>query len=322
MLTAIALSEDDGWFEVDDLAKMSELIGQPGTLLWADADVSTMTSHDVAVIQEEFGLSPLAVEDALNPRQRPKLESYENHLFAVLHQLDTVDDQLEATQISMFIGRRYVLTLHAGATRTLGDTRRRCYQGTKLADQGVSFFTHALLDAIVDDYQSIADALEVRIEELEEIALASRRVPQRDLYSLKQRLARLRRYVTPGERVLATVLEPAKFNLITTRTSEMFRDVHDHTLRILDQIRNIDDLVNAVIDIQRAEQLENQTAITKRLTGWAAIVAVPTFIASVYGMNFRLVPADQTRGGFFFALGLMTVSAVGLYAVFKRRGWI
>src|SRR5688572_12934742 len=143
MLQAIVLSDSDGWTELDDLDAMSEVIKQPGNLLWADADVRSLTSRDVALIAEEFGLHELAVEDALNPRQRPKLESYDTHLFAVFHQLDTVDGQLEAVQISCFIGRRYILTLHAGAQRTLDETRARCIKGEKLSDQGVSFFTHS-----------------------------------------------------------------------------------------------------------------------------------------------------------------------------------
>jgi magnesium transporter len=323
MLTAIALSEEDGWVEVDDLDKMSELIKTPGMLLWADADIATLTSHDIAVIAEEFGLAALAVEDALHPRQRPKLEAYETHLFAVVHQLDTIDDQLEASQISCFIGRRFILTLHAGGSRSLDETRARCIRSKKLADQGVSFFTHALMDVIVDDYQAIADKLEEDIEELEDTALKDPNAPlQSELYALKQKLARLRRYVLPGERVLAIVLEPDRFNLITKRTGELFRDVHDHSLRIIDQIRNVDDLVNAVIDLQRSEQAAEMNQTTKRLTGWAAIIAVPTFIASVYGMNFELIPNEGELLGFWFALGTMLVSGSSLYVYFKKRGWI
>src|SRR5919108_3616337 len=165
MVNALVLSEDDGsWTEVDSLEKMAELMKQPGMLLWVFADVSDLSADDVMGLTKTFSLHHLAVEDALNTRQRPKLEAYDTHLFAVMHQLDTIDGQLEATQISCFVGRRWVLTLHAGGQRMLGEASKRCFKGTKLADQGPSYIMHNLLDTIIDDYQRIADELENEIE--------------------------------------------------------------------------------------------------------------------------------------------------------------
>src|SRR5918999_5640478 len=112
MLMAICHSAGDGWTEIEDLARVSDLRGTHGVLLWAETDVSTLTPEDIATISEEFGLHPLAVEDAVNARQRPKIEVYDNHMFVVFDQLDHVEDQLEATQIACFVGERYVLTLH------------------------------------------------------------------------------------------------------------------------------------------------------------------------------------------------------------------
>lgn len=323
-MNALVLSEDTGaWTEVDDLDKIAELIATPGNLVWAFGDVTELTPLDVEAIAETFALHPLAVEDAVKMRQRPKLEAYESHLFAVMHQLETIEGQLEAQQISCFIGRRWLLTLHQGAHRLLAEATKRCFKGAKLADQGPSYVMHNLLDTIVDDYQQIADRLEDEIEDIEERALADPRAVQPSvLYQLKQRVARLRRYAFPGERVLAMVIEPNRYNLITERTAALFRDIHDHLLRIIDQVHNSDALADAVIDLQRAEQQEALNQVTKRLTGWAAIIAVPTFIASVYGMNFELIPASGERAGFFVALGLMVVSSAVLYRLFKRKTWI
>jgi magnesium transporter len=322
MLRALTLA-DQGWVEVDDLARISDLLQESGALVWARADVADLDEKAVATISEEFGLHPLAVEDALSERQRPKLEVYDTHLFTVMHQLDTINEQLEATQISCFVGQRYVLTLHHEADRTIDEATKRCQRAAKPEDRGPSFVMHALLDTIIDDYQAIADQIEHEIEQVEDRVLHDFRAPvQGELYSIKQRLSRLRRYAVPGERVLATVVEPGRFQLITGRTAEYFRDVHDHTLRIIDQIRNVQDLTDAVFDLQRAEQANEMNDVTKKLTGWAAIVAVPTFIASVYGMNFDLIPNEGDIFGFFFALALMTGSGVGLYGFFKRRRWI
>ena len=324
LINALVLSEDEeNWTEVDDLDKIVELLNTAGQLAWAFADVTKLTSHDVAQIAKVFGLHHLAVEDAMNTRQRPKLEPYDRHLFSVMHQLDLVNGQLEATQIACFVGRRWVLTLHAGAERTLGEASRRCFKGSRNVDQGPSYIMHHLLDTIVDDYQKIADDLEDMVETLEESALANPRAPiQSEMYSLKQRTSRLRRYVFPGERVLAAVTEAGRFSLITKRTAALFRDVHDHTLRIIDQVHTIDALSDAVIDLQRAEMADTLNETTRRLTAWAAIIAVPTFIASVFGMNFVSLPATDARGGFWIVAGIMVAVSSSLFVLFRRKDWI
>jgi magnesium transporter len=324
MLDALVLNEEEGtWTELDDLDKIAELAATPGHLVWGFADVRALTSYDATQLVQAFRLHPLAMDDAMNARQRPKLEAYDRHLFSVMHQLDTVDGHLEATQIGCFVGRRFVLTLHAGAERTLSEASRRCFKGTRLADQGPSYIMHNLLDTIVDDYQRITDELESHIEDLEERALANPRdLLQADIYATKQRLARLRRYVFPGERVLAAVTEAGRFNLITKRTAAQFRDVHDHTLRIIDQVRNIDDLAEAVIDLQRAEAGQALNVAQRRLAGWAAIIAIPTLIASVYGMNFATLPGTGTRNGFWVMLGVMLAAAGTLFTVLRRNHWL
>lgn len=327
MLRAIAHLPDRGWAEVSDLTKISNLCDESGARVWAEADIQTLTETDIATIAEEFGLHPLAVEDAINARERPKLEEYEKHLFTVVHELQPQDGQLEPAQIACFVGTRFVLALHNSADRTMEETRKRLTSATGEIWGGSAFLMHALLDVIVDDYQRIADTIEEDVEEMEEALLTDpRSQPSSRIYTVKQRVARFRRYVLPVSRMLANVVEQgslaANIRLVDTNFGTYFRDVHDHTLRVADQVRNIEDLSNAMIDLVRVEATNAQNEVTKRLTAWAAIIAVPTFIASVYGMNFRLVPADGQLFGFWFALAIMTVSALVLYAYFKRKGWI
>ena len=313
---------DGRWADVDDVSKISDLV-EAGTLVWAHSDVHVFDRRDLATIQEELGLHPLAVEDAVNTRQRPKLEGYENHLFAITHQLDMVDGQLEAKQIACFVGKNWVLTLHDGAERTMKEATSRCLRMPKPSGRGPSFVMHALLDSVVDDYQSIADGIEDEVERLEDVVLSDPTTGQAmQIYSLKQRLARFRRYAQPGSRVLATFVDSNQQTVATSETAAYFRDVLDHTLRITDQLRNVEDLVDAMLELRRSEQMHSMTDVSKRLTGWAAIIAVPTFIASVYGMNFELTPHGMRSWGFEFALGLMVTAAVTLYVFFKKRGWI
>jgi magnesium transporter len=327
MLTAIHFAPGRGWEEVTDLSVISSLCDMSGERVWAEADVSTLTEKDIATIADEFGLHELAVEDATSNKERPKLEEYDAHLFVVVHELEDKDGQLEPVQVACFVGTRFVLALHAGADGIMAETRKRLQATTDEVWGGSAYLMHTMLDTIVDDYQAIADQLEAQIEDLEDQALTDPRAPlQTTLYKVKQRLARFRRYVLPVSRMLAGVTEKGSFApsiaIVDTHFGAYFRDVHDHTLRIADQVRNVEDLADAMIDLVRVEATNAQNEITKRLTGWAAIIAVPTYIASVYGMNFELVPADGKIFGFWFALALMASSAIGLYTFFKRRGWI
>jgi magnesium transporter len=322
MLLAVCQSAESGWTDVEDLSSLSDLRAERTNLLMAEADVSNLTHDDVSLIAEEFDLHALAVEDAVHTRQRPKLESYQTHLFMVMHQLDEEDGQLEAVQIACFVGDRYVLIMHASATRTLEEFKKR-WRANKKAHKDPSHLVHTLVDVVVDDYQDIADRLETEVEELEEIALTVPTAPiQRQLYSLKQRLARLRRYVLPAARLMDWALDPHTDKPFSPETAALFNDVRDHLLRITDEIRNIDDLSQAVLDLNRSEQAAALNEVTRRLSAWAAIFAVETVIAGIYGMNFELVPFDGRVHGFWFAIIVMLILGIALYAYFKRRGWL
>ena len=323
MLMAICHSPQAGWTKVQDLDQLSDLRAQSGNVLWAEADVADLTDEDVTLIAEEFGLHLLAVEDAVSTRQRPKIESYEGHEFIVFHQLDEVDGQLEALQIACFVGDRYVLTIHNGADRTIEAAKNRWRASESDLPERPASLLHTLFDVVVDEYQVIADRLEQGIEDLEELALESPGAPlQRQLYTMKQHLSRMRRYVLPATRLLEWAVTTRRGADLSDETRALFRDVHDHLIRIAEQVSNIDDLSQAVLDLTRSEQSKVLNEVSRRLSAWAAIFAVLTLIAGVYGMNFELVPEDQTLFGFWFAVGLMVVSGGGLFLYFRSRKWL
>lgn len=323
MLKAVRRDGGNTWVEIADLDTISDLRAGAGALLWAEADVKDITADDIATIEREFELDHLATEDAVHTRQRPKLESYENHLFTVLHQLDETDGQLEARQIACFIGSNYVLTIHEGADRLLEEAKRR-WAEREVPEQNAAFLVHTLLDAVVDDYGAIADHLEDEVEDLEDAVLeVPLHLDQRQLYSVKQRVARLRRYVVPANRILDPIINTEHHPLVSRETAAFFRDVDDHLQRIHDQIENIDRLAQAVLDLHRSEQANSLNETTKRLTGWAAIIAVPTLIASVFGMNYSLFPpAEWGRAAFGAILAAMTTTGLLLYRYFKAHDWI
>jgi magnesium transporter len=333
MLLAICHSRETGWDQVEDLSTISDL-REHGELVWAEADVKDLNAADIAMIAEEFSLHELAVEDAVTLRQRPKVETFPDHFFIVLHQLDEEDGQLEPAQISIFLGHHYVLVLHGGAQRILGEARQRWSESTPEHSES-AWLLYTLIDTIVDDFQRIADDLEVEIEEVEELTLESLELPararlalvsdqmmQRRLYSLKQRISRLRRYGQPSVRLVQAILDTKQRELLAQEMVPLFTDIKDHALRIGDQVGDAENLTNALLDLRRGEQAGTLNEVTKRLTGWAAIVAVPTLISSIYGMNFQLFPSEGGSFGFWFAVVLMLASGVFLYLFFKRRNWI
>lgn len=322
MLQAACHSKDR-WTKVDDLDTLSDLRAMEGTVLWAEADVADLNPDDISVIAEEFDLDKLAVEDASAPRQRPKLETYSGHLFMTLHQLDEVDRQLEPVQLSFFIGGGYVLTIHHGARRTIEAAKDRWrYAGEVIDGEGPAHLLHTILDVVVDEYQAYADGLEDEVEDLEDIALRTPHVHvQRQLYSVKQRASRLRRYALPVERVIGDLLIVDQLEL-PDLTRNLFRDVQDHVIRMTAQLRNIDDLTQAVLDLVRGSQAEQLGVQGRKLSAWAAIFAAGTLVAGIYGMNFELVPEDGSLFGFWFAIALMVGICVGLYVWFKKRRWL
>ncbi|MDQ3752007.1 MAG: hypothetical protein M3333_03840 [Actinomycetota bacterium] len=326
MLSAQCHTIAEGWVEVRDLAEISDYRTESGNVVWGEANVDDLTDEQITLIAEEFGLDPLAVEDAQESNHRLKLETYESHLLVVIQQLDELNGQLEARALYLFVGANYVLALHHDADRLLDKAKAR-WEGVRRLEfeRGPAYLLFVLLDTLVDDYQAIAERLEEEVEDLEDSALSHSNVSgdlDRRLYKLKQQLSRLRRYAVPGGRVLDLYVQGHTGEAKTAEEAKRFREVHDNLMRVTEQIHNVDDLANAILDLRRADQTAGQNEITKKLTGWAAIIAVPTLVSGIYGMNFELVPSSGELFGFFFALTIMVGASLSLYLLFKTKGWI
>lgn len=338
-MRALCMDGSGGWSETDDLEAAAGACRQEGRFTWLEVDVGT-GQQEAREVAQRFELDPLAVEDALSTRQRPKLETYDEHRFLVLYQLDEVDEQLEGRQIAGFVGDAFLLLLHDGATRMVDESRQRL-QKVDPADVDVERALHALIDAVVDDYEHTAARLDADVEDLEAQALRVSRRGQREpartaealpsqplLYSIKQQVSMLRRYAMP----LSAVVEILQAEEESRRRSDgddedrtdlLFRDVHDHVLRLAAQVRNIDDLATAVIDLTRGVQADLLNEVNKKLSAWAAIIAIPTLIASVYGTNYQLWPPPDVRTwGFVGVVLIMAGAAAGLWMFFKRKRWI
>lgn len=289
-------------------------------LKWVEVDLNTFSEQKLDKLVRKYNLHPLAVEDAVAGRERPKVEHFDDfHTFAVLHQLTIADGQMEAQQLSCFIGQQWIVILHRDASRTTEEARRRL---TNRPPDDPTDLIHAVLDTLVDEYQRHADALEREVETIEEVVLEDPHADvQRELYNVKQRVSRIRRYVLPVSRLLTLIVEPGRPPFVDAEASELFRDVYDHTARMADQVRNIEDLSNAILDLIRTAQDRSANEVARRLSAWAAIIAVPTFISSVFGMNTEL-PGLHEWFGFQVSLALMALAAGGLFFFFRKRGWL
>jgi magnesium transporter len=336
---ALCSDGDGGWTDVGDLDQAADACERDQRFTWLEVDVRS--GRDEALqVAKRFGLDPLAVEDALSTRQRPKLETYERHRFLVVYQLDEVKDQLEARQIAVFAAERFVLLVHDGAERMVDEAGARL-QKVEPDELDAERALHGLLDTVVDDYERISGGLDVDVEDLEAQALRATRRGAREpaksaedlpsqsmLYAVKQQVSMLRRYALPLSGVVETMHaeEEARRHRAgdDDRTDLLFRDVHDHVIRLGAQVRNIDDLASAVIDLARSLQGDMLNEVNKKLSAWAAIIAIPTLIASIYGTNYRLwpPPGSSRSWGFAGVVLIMAASGAILWLFFKRKRWI
>lgn len=275
------------------------------------------------MLEKEFRLHPLALEDASRPHQRPKVERYTHHLFLVMYAVRLEGQELEATEIDAFLGERFLITVRKDPPFPVEGVLERWEAADELLKRGVGALLHGLLDAVVDRYVEVVDALEVRIEALEDGVLNPERdgQVQHDLFRLRKHLVTLRRVVAPLEEVVGILLRRDLVDL-PDEILPYFQDIHDHLLRASASIESLQELLSSALQVHLSVVSNRLNSIMKRVTSWAAIIGVGTFIAGVYGMNFRLVPEDQSLFGFWFAVGLMLLSAAVLYIYFRRKDWL
>ncbi|GCD93367.1 magnesium transport protein CorA [Embleya hyalina] len=292
------------------------------SFLWIGLHEPTPTEFDL--VTSEFGLHPLAVEDALHAHQRPKLETYDDSIFLVLKTLHYYDEtsSVETGELMMFIGDSFVVTVRHGPGAELKSVRRRVEKQPKLLRHGPGAVMYAVADAVVDAYLAIAGELETDLEELEaRVFSASRENDAERIYLLKREVLECRRAALPliePIRRLAT----SEVAFVPADTRPFFRDVADHVTRVTEQIESFDRLLSDVLGAHLAQVGVRQNEDMRKISAWAAIFAVPTMIAGVYGMNFDHMPELKSAWGYPGAVVLMVLSCVGLYRMFRRSGWL
>jgi magnesium transporter len=283
------------------------------------------SEEELRRVQQQFGLHDLAIEDAHTAHQRPKLEQYENSLFVVLRTAQLLESptRLEFGETHVFVGPRYVVSVRHGSVRSHVGVRGRLESTPDLLSQGPAFVLYSLMDFIVDQYFPIVAALEDRLEELEGEIFGPviNRDTTKQIYGFKRDLLALKRAVSPLVDVCNRLMRFGS-DLIPGNTRPYFRDVYDHVVRINEMVDTQRELLTTALEANLSLISMEQTEHSKRLAAWAAIIAVPTMIAGVYGMNFDSMPELHWHYGYEVALIVMGGTCVSLYLGFKRSGWL
>lgn len=282
------------------------------------------TQDELDHVAAEFSLHHLAVEDAVKAHQRPKVEEFEDSLFVVVKTVryDEPSQQIELGDVMLFLGDAFVVTVRHGQARALADIRRRLEADKEVLDCGPFSVLYAVCDAVVDDYTAISLAVEEDIEEVEERVFSPERTNDAArIYNLKREIIEFRRAVRPLVEPMNR-LASGQVQRVHEHLRPYFRDVADHAVRVSEQVDGFDDLLSSVLAANLAQVGVQQNADMRRISAWVAIVAVPTMIAAIYGMNFRHMPELGWEYGYPLSLAVMGAVCLVLYRAFKRSGWL
>ncbi len=304
------------------VADISDYIAANNCTVWAD--FVSPTAADLATIEEELSLHPLAVEDAIHDHQRPKLDRYDTHLFLAAYavEFDEVTGELTKTEIKAFITPHALITVH-GPGYDMSKVVDRWDDNKDLAKYGVSFLIWGLLDVIVDGHFETVEQLDGAIDKLEDSLFEDRprgNEVQRQSFEVRKSLVEARRVVLPMREVLNTLLR-RDIEGIDPAMGPYFQDVYDHVLRATDNTDSLRDLVSTILDTNLSIQSNRMNLIMKKVTSWAAIIAVPTAITGFFGQNLKFA-GFGTVWGTWMSLGLIAATSVVLYISFKKRDWI
>lgn len=303
------------------LEDISDVIKEPNTFVWLG-----LHEHDPQIllrIQEEFGLHDLAIEDARNAHQRPKIEVYGESLFIVVKTAQLKDGEVVYGETHFFVGKNFLVSVRHGCSQGYVHVRDRCEQKSDMLARGPGFALYALMDFIVDNYQPVMGGFEKEFDGLEADIFKGHfdQLAIERLYDLKIKLLELRNAAAPVEDIC---LQLMRFHpeIIPKELRAYFRDIHDHIARLLSTIDSLREMLTTAMQVNLALVTVRQNEVVKRLAGWGAILAFPTVVFSLYGMNFHSMPELNWRFGYPAILGATVLGCAGLYRKLKNSGWL
>ncbi|QIL73794.1 magnesium/cobalt transporter CorA (plasmid) [Diaphorobacter sp. HDW4B] len=306
------------------VAEISEYVARPGCFAWVA--LTDATPDELDEMREEFGLHELAVEDARHGHQRPKIEEYGQSLFAVMHLLEPDSDhpgQFNLGEVDVFVGPNYVLSVRNRSKQGFLGVRDRCEREPELLRHGAGFVLYALMDAVVDRYFPIIEALESELEDVEQQIFTQRAAREsiKHLYDLKQRAVVLKHAVAPLLEAVSK-LHGGRVPQICAESQDYFRDVADHLVRINGLIDGMRDTISTAMQVNLALVTIDENDVTKKLAAWASIFAISTAFVGIWGMNFEQMPELKWQYGYPAALLLIIGVCSYVYYRFRRAGWL
>jgi magnesium transporter len=296
-------------------------VHQPGHVVWIglyEPDLELLHR-----LRHQFGLHPLAIEDAEQAHQRPKIEQYGESLFIVARTAQIVDDRIAYGETHLFVGQGFVISVRHGASTSYSAVRERSESCPKMLSHGEDYILYAILDFIVDNYVPVIETVHAEVDRIEDAVLDERSHSSdvKRLYNLRRDLLRLRDAVVPLVEVCRR-LEHAEVKPMDPPMQPLFRDVTDHVRRVQEEIDSLRELLAFAFEASLMMAQAQQNAIVRRLAAWAAILAVPTAVAGIYGMNFANMPELQWQYGYFVVIGAIIGACGFLYWQFRRIGWL
>lgn len=306
-----------------DVALVSDHLEVEGTVVWLD--LLQPSVEDLQVLVEEFGLHELAVEDAVNARQRAKLDSYDDHLFLSCYvaRLDDATAELAVDEIDAFVTDRALVTVRKSENLDVAPLLARWDHDKKLAGSGVGYLLYGLLDLLVDGHFEAVQLLDEELDKIEDTLFDERprtRDLQRRSFEVRKSLVQLRRVVLPMREIVNSLLR-RDLDIVDEHMQPYYQDVYDHVLRASEWTESLRDLVSTILETNLTLQGNRLNVVMRSLTSWAAILAVTTAITGFYGQNVPY-PGFQAQSGFITSLALLVGATGGLYLYFKKRGWL
>ena len=304
------------------LGQVHEFLKESNQFLWIGLHEPSEEVLDQ--VQHEFGLHDLAVEDAHNAHQRPKVEMYEDSIFVVLRTAQiNKEKHIEFGETHFFVGTNYIVSVRHGSTISYADVRSRCENSPQMLDKGPGFALYAIMDFIVDQYYPVVHQLEIELESIEDKIFKEKptRETTEQIYQLKRELLEVKRAVSPLVDVCNRLM---RFDIksISEETRPYFRDIYDHVVRINEMVENTRELLNTALEANFSLISISQNDVSKKFAGWAAIIAVPTMVAGFYGMNFKFIPETEWPYGFYAVLLGTVALCLLIYYLFRRSGWL
>src|SRR5207248_6250654 len=316
LINCVAYEEGRKLADIDK-RDIRNYLQRPGCFVWVA--LRDATEEELARMQEEFELHALAVEDARHGHQRPKIEEYGDLLFVVLNTIDVVGDELRIGEVDIFVGRNYVLSVRQHSEQGFLGVRARAEREPELLRNGAGYVLYALMDAVVDRYFPVLDAVETELEGIEHQLFSAKdpRANIESLYYVKQKLTTLK-HVTGPLLEYSGKLFGGRVPQVCTGLGEYFRDVNDHLIRLNQSIDTSRDTVTTAIQVNLALVQISDNEVTKRLAAYGALVAIPTMIVGIYGMNFEHMPELKWTYGYPLVMGLMVAIDLYLFSRFRK----